>query len=900
MINKLIDYLTNYFTPKEQKISMISSYSQIEALMKINNPKRLAFMYNNRVAVNNILYENDQMVKLQTKMFDMKLTNLIYLVMLIKYQKDLVNFAFDLDFIKKVNNKRINTKNKLTIFVLAMIIIELIIYYKNTDFFDEDNEEQLLNEILEENKKIRDDTKGELKNMNLNIDNDKIEENMIIEIYIEIIKSIVENKKLNDYDYCSNIFNEINLNEIELTENIYNELHKIFDNNEKYTNDNKIFQIDDLFNEKKINFHLIIFKFILKNSFYIYNFKFLFESRNVTLKIIKSNSNKIREFMNEQKSKNPTLMEKVTYIIKTFCDSEYYINNYINISNNHLKDILQYYKYFYFIDKKADIDKLENHINNKEKLNEEEINNYLNDFNKAKKLNERKDIIYFLYEERKRKRIQNEKKQIEIDNMIKKYEECEKMIKDKKYMKMRKDDKRILYRYFNKKENKEKIIKIFSQKNLDEFMKSTKEQLKIEPENEEVENNFCKDINEFNLENLQTGPSSNTDSDEKVDIIKFDKKIATHKKSVESIISVKNDKYNISMSKENIYVYDDKYEKIFESTDSMLYKGLSEVPNSKKNEIELIATTEGELAIIKIDPKGKIKPKNKTLIHKIKPNSHLTIDDKNHIIFCKDIVYHCKNLFSDMETQIDKIIDENCLGGIKISEDLIAITSNKNTEKGKGSIFFYKPKKEEIIQEIEGYSFINSNQGLSILTPKEKENEEYTNNILLCACKKNELIKEENGILLINNFKDIKNYNNKNEEKYIKFYPTGNFEVYTFCPLFMPDDIRTDYFLVGGYNNEKKKGEIKLYKIHCDKHKNDIEISLVTNLEYDNKNKKNNNFNGFDGAIKCMIQSKDKYSILIGCSDGNVFKFSGPDFSFDENFNFNQKPDWTILGKMKN
>ena len=137
MINKLIDYLTNYFTPKEQKISMISSYSQIEALMKINNPKRLAFMYNNRVAVNNILYENDQMVKLQTKMFDMKLTNLIYLVMLIKYQKDLVNFAFDLDFIKKVNNKRINTKNKLTIFVLAMIIIVLhYLHQKSLCFYN--------------------------------------------------------------------------------------------------------------------------------------------------------------------------------------------------------------------------------------------------------------------------------------------------------------------------------------------------------------------------------------------------------------------------------------------------------------------------------------------------------------------------------------------------------------------------------------------------------------------------------------------------------------------------------------------------------------------------------------------------------------------------------------------
>ena len=41
---------------------------------------------------------------------------------------------------------------------------------------------------------------------------------MLSEIYVEIIKSIIDNKKLDDYNYCSKIFEQISLDKIELTE----------------------------------------------------------------------------------------------------------------------------------------------------------------------------------------------------------------------------------------------------------------------------------------------------------------------------------------------------------------------------------------------------------------------------------------------------------------------------------------------------------------------------------------------------------------------------------------------------------------------------------------------------------------------------------------------------------
>ena len=54
---------------------------------------------------------------------------------------------------------------------------------------------EILKQICAENKTIRDCAKTELKRMNLNISEEYIEDNMISEIYIEIINSIIDEKK---------------------------------------------------------------------------------------------------------------------------------------------------------------------------------------------------------------------------------------------------------------------------------------------------------------------------------------------------------------------------------------------------------------------------------------------------------------------------------------------------------------------------------------------------------------------------------------------------------------------------------------------------------------------------------------------------------------------------------
>ena len=117
----------------------------------------------------------------------------------------------------------------------------------------------------------------------------------------------------------------------------------------------------------------------------------------------------------------------------------------------------------------------------------------------------------------------------------------------------------------------------------------------------------------------------------------------------------------------------------------------------------------------------------------------------------------------------------------------------------------------------------------------------------------------------------------KGKIKY-KFYDTNNFEVYSFCSLYLKNDeniaMPTIYFLVGGYNKEAKRGEIKLYKR---KNFDNMEIEFVTNIKIEN-----DEFKGFNGAISCIIQSKDDNNILITCTDGYVFLFQ-------ENFDFLQK-----------
>ena len=161
--------------------------------------------------------------------------------------------------------------------------------------------------------------------------------------------------------------------------------------------------------------------------------------------------------------------------------------------------------------------------------------------------------------------------------------------------------------------------------------------------------------------------------------------------------------------------------------------------------------------------------------------------------------------------------------------------------------------------------------------------------ILLCACKK--YIKgQKNGILLINNLQDI----DKADET---FYNKNNIEIHCFCPIIIIKFIgltkesvyiKTNYFFVGGFNKNRNKGIIKVYRI---KEGEKIEIEEIKEIykkeEIVDINKKYNKdikeFKGFKGPISSIIQSKRNGNIIITCWDGNVYLFEKPNLDYFEN-----------------
>ena len=57
------------------------------------------------------------------------------------------------------------------------------------------------------------------------------------------------------------------------------DIFKILNNNENYINDYILINNEDFSNEKKINFYFILFKYILKNSIYIYQLPFILKTK---------------------------------------------------------------------------------------------------------------------------------------------------------------------------------------------------------------------------------------------------------------------------------------------------------------------------------------------------------------------------------------------------------------------------------------------------------------------------------------------------------------------------------------------------------------------------------------------------------------------------------------------
>ena len=79
----------------------------------------------------------------------------------------------------------------------------------------------------------------------------------------------------------------------------------------------------------------------------------------------------------------------------------------------------------------------------------------------------------------------------------------------------------------------------------------------------------------------------------------------------------------------------------------------------------------------------------------------------------------------------------------------------------------------------------------------------------------------------------------------------------------------TNYFFVGGFDRNRGKGCIKLYRI---KIKKIIKIEEIVDINI----KHTKEFKGFKGPISCIMQSTRNGKIVVTCWDGNDYLFEEP------------------------
>ena len=387
--------------------------------------------------------------------------------------------------------------------------------------------------------------------------------------------------------------------------------------------------------------------------------------------------------------------------------------------------------------------------------------------------------------------------------------------------------------------------------------------------NQTNNNNNNKNNNNNNNNNKSTKDASKDPKPIKNSFINFKKVIGQHKGKAHKIME-SNDGSYISGGDDGIIQYKIKFSQIVKKQSINYYSFFID-----KNEV-IISLKDQFTSLSKFD----------TSISDIEGmcpcNNLFELEIDNYLICNNKGIYYASNIFifaSDCK-KLSKLYDKAYKGGIKITDNIIAITSNCYLPNGENKLVFFNSKSQKFLKEfeIEKYSYTLSENNCSIMKIQNHEDIK----LLLVACKKyNE---GDNGILLIKlKFKND-DIEKKLEKKYQNFYDTGNFEVYCFCQIFENDDnyvlnnVQKNefrYFLVGGFDIDISEGLIKLYKvIYCDENEK-IEIEFIQNIIIDKKEGKNDLecFKGFKEPISCIIQSPQG-EILVTCYDGNVYLFS--------------------------
>ena len=926
---------------------LLTNYEELENIIKSGKDRIYLFLYFTWSKVgkdDGILYNESKLINLNELLNkNNNLSELFYLDLMIN--DDILHyFKISLEFIENINNMQnlINDEVYKKV-IYSKIIIDLIKYFNQ----DEENvSTENLEKIEEFNKKILEDNLSEFNKI---INNKGIlEEGKIDEIYSSILEKLIRNNEFKNYDDVLKILKQLEYENIYLTDSMLENLKTILNSSEDFINNYKISNIFDLINDNsKINFYYILFKYILKNAFYIYQIEFLVKFREVIIDSLKTNLEKIKDSLKPANNNN----EKIIYIIKSLDFAYYYFNKPIKekLKSSNKKNTSSTNTTIPKSHGKRESSSSSLRLNQTEEKVENILKNVLFeiDFNINENRNDDNDNSYF-----KKMKLINEEIKIKdivkpkLSNNFKKLKialaEFDKYINllDKlnnknAFLKMqfeRTGENEDLDLYiinctfdlFSKQGEKLTKLKSFKAYNILEtgivktqaflYLKKTSVQI-ISKEFSKLNSNtslissssssitglksykpsiFYSSLNAKNVENYLTNKKNY------YEITTLEKILFKHKKEAEFIVETSNH-YFISFGMDNvIFIYNSNFKKVDEiEIHSNTPYNINNNLQLSKNDI-IICSIKGvdlikyNLADSKYSAE-KLKNDPSTFFFKINNNNYI-FATKNDLIILKSL---------NQQTDRKNLA---LAGGIQLGEKDAAFTSNSNLPEGQDKIYFYYSNKGEISNGgiEEEYSFTISNHSMELMP-----NKKGVKTFLLCACKKYKK-SQKNGILVINLGKD-------NEYKR-EFYNSEDFEVFCFCPLYTiiennskgnnhkkmkTPTYSTNYFLVGGFEVDKKRGAIKLFKLNIedkddnkdyklDDKKDKLIIEFVQDIEFENKtikrfkNRDNSkksdyefyDFTGFERNISCITQSQETGKLLITCWDGNVYLCSAPNISY--------------------
>ena len=799
----------------EPTTKLIYDFSDLIKL-KLNSNEITQILFFNIEKVNKILYDSDKVIKLEDGIY--KMDYYFYLSLIINYNKNIINFDYSIDIIRNLS-KQFKSDNLRKI-IKARIIIDLINYYRTNYHFKYSDE---LNKLEGECKKIIVEyTKNNINFMEIN--NSKIDE-----IYIKIITSLIRNKQFDNYDYIYNIVEQLDLKSINLPKAMIDDLIKVLDEKKDYVKYYIISKKEDLFEITKINFYFILLKYILKNSFYIYQIPFLFQTKNLIIKIIKSNLNYL--LINNLEN---NINERLEYILDILSDSKYYFLKYIIFKKiKEILDSIKINKSYQIQDEDKTI--IKDYFSEKNnQLFETSINN-----NKNGKNDSRDDYIKSfidLIEQRNSSQIEENK-----DDSIATISNISNIDKGSQNS-------------WNQELNQNSDPKCISSIQSQIF------------NNEEISLKVIKYVDKIN---------KNSDKD--------------FLKVIDSIKELTNGYFVTYGIYDNMNIYDSNYILNFKNNVSRnnIYD-ISE--NSKKsdvNNLELYIFCGDKFYLYKL----KLDINNLEIMQNQEFQNDYSIfcfevknrNGKTSNIICgtKGVKYE-ENIISPVLVSNNDILYNNLIcGGIIIEDKYFVLISNEMISDNNILILYNLENLETIKKpyKIEKeYTFNLSKNNLSYVKMSLNENKEQI--ILLCACKKY-IKSQENGILIVNiNIREL------NIEK-TKFLKTGSFEVYCFCPISLYEKRKNSFFsmeksetknakyvLIGGF--EQCKGNIKLYKLFYNNDAIDLECIDEDIIDFD----KNSDFRGFKKPINCIIQNKKNGDILSSSLDGNFYLFNSPNISY--------------------